>query len=131
MYTKQPLYFAGLVICGTLLGCCAWSVGVAATQPYPNRLVKVITDSPGGPIDIIARAMGDKLAGSLKQPFVIENRAGAGGNLGAEAIARSVPDGYTLGMVLGTTLTVNASLFKKLPFNPDRDFRPIAITTTS
>src|SRR5262249_34390095 len=107
----------------------AWPVGA---QPYPNRLVKVIQpDAAGGPIDIVARALADKLAANLKQPFIIENRPGAGGNLGAEVIARSVPDGYTLGMVLSSTLTVNPSLFKKLPFDPDKDFRPIAIATTS
>jgi tripartite-type tricarboxylate transporter receptor subunit TctC len=68
---------------------------------------------------------------SLKQPIVIENRPGAGGNVGAEAIARARPDGYTLGVVLGTTLTVNPSVYKKLPFDPDKDFRPLSIITTS
>jgi tripartite-type tricarboxylate transporter receptor subunit TctC len=127
---RRSLHVATAFLAIALFECGPWPVG-AVVQSYPNRLVKVITDAPGGPIDIIARAMGDKLAASLKQPFIIENRTGAGGNLGAEAIARSVPDGHTLGMVLGTTLTVNPSLFKKLPFDPDRDFRPIAITTTS
>jgi tripartite-type tricarboxylate transporter receptor subunit TctC len=114
------------------LGCGVWSVSAAPEQPYPNRLIKLIVPfEAGGPLDIIARALADKLSVSLKQPFVIENRPGAGGNIGANAIARAAPDGYTLGLVLGTTLTVNPSLFKKLPFDPDADFRPISIVTTS
>jgi tripartite-type tricarboxylate transporter receptor subunit TctC len=131
MGARSSSQFGGILLACVTLGCAQWSVGAAVAQPYPNRLVKIITDAPGGPIDIIARAIGDKLAGRLKQPFMIENRAGAGGNLGTEAIARSMPDGYTLGMVLSTTLTANPSLFKKLPFDPNKDFRPIAITTTS
>jgi tripartite-type tricarboxylate transporter receptor subunit TctC len=127
MGAKAPAHLVGFLLACVALGCDA-----AVAQPYPNRLVKVITDgAAGAPIDIIARAIADKLASSLKQPFMIENRPGAGGNLGVEAIARSVPDGYTLGVVLNSTLTVNPSLFKKLPFDPERDFRPIAITTTS
>ena len=114
------------------LGCGLWSAGAAAAQPYPNRLIKLVVPfAAGGPIDIIARAIADKLSVSLKQPFVIENRPGAGGNIGTEVVARAAPDGYTLGMVLGTTLTVNPSLYKKLPFDPDKDFRPISIVTTT
>jgi len=123
---------ASAQLAGFLLACVTLGCGAAVAEPYPNRLVKLITDGgPGAPIDIIARAIADKLASSLKQPFMVENRPGAGGNLGVEAIARSMPDGYTLGLVLNSTLTVNPSLFKKLPFDPDKDFRPIAITTTS
>jgi len=129
MIAKRSSYFATVLLTIAMVECGSWPVGA---QPYPNRLVRVIQpDVAGGPIDIVARAIADKLAASLKQPFMIENRPGAGGNLGAEAIARSVPDGYTLGMVLNSTLTVNPGLFRKLPFDPDKDFRPIAITTTS
>ena len=74
--------------------------------------------SAGGPLDIIARLVADKLSASLKQPFVIENRPGAGGNIGTEVVARAAPDGYTLGMVLGTTLTVNPSLYQEAPIRP-------------
>jgi tripartite-type tricarboxylate transporter receptor subunit TctC len=124
--------FTGVFLAATALGCNPWSAGVASAQGYPNHIVKFVVPSvPGGPLDIAARAIADKLSASLKQPFVIENRPSAGGNLGTEAIARAAPDGYTLGMVLNTTLTVNPSLFKKLPFDPDKDFRTIAITTKS
>jgi tripartite-type tricarboxylate transporter receptor subunit TctC len=106
-------------------------IGSAAAQSYPNRLIKLVVPFPaGGPLDITARAIADKMSGSLKQPFMIENRPGAGGNIGTELVAKAAPDGYTLGMVLGTTLTVNPSLYSKLPFDPDKDFRQIAIVTT-
>jgi tripartite-type tricarboxylate transporter receptor subunit TctC len=101
-------------------------------QTYPSRPVKMIVPfSAGGPLDVVARAVSDKLSVSLKQPFVIENRAGAGGNLGSEVVAKAAPDGYTLLMVLATTLTANPSLYKKLPFDPDKDLRPISIMTNS
>jgi tripartite-type tricarboxylate transporter receptor subunit TctC len=104
---------------------------LAAAEDYPNRPIKIVVPfAAGGALDITTRAIADKLSISLKQPVVIVNRPGAGGNLGNEAIAKSTPDGYTLGMVLGTTLTVNPSLYGKLPFDPDQDIRPIAIVAT-
>jgi tripartite-type tricarboxylate transporter receptor subunit TctC len=109
-----------------------WSAGSAAPQAYPNRLIKVVVASvAGGLADIVARAIGDKLSINLKQPVVIENHPGAGGNIGTEAVAKAAPDGYTLGHALSTVLTVNPSLYKKLPFDPDKDFRPISIVTTT
>src|SRR5688572_15069777 len=128
MGPKRSLHFAGLFFASMALGYGAWPVGAAAQQPYPNRLIKFIHPYvAGGPTDIVTRAIAEKMSISLKQPIVIENRPGAGGNIGTEAIARAAPDGYTLGVVLGTTLTVNPSLYKKLPFDPDRDFRLVAI----
>jgi tripartite-type tricarboxylate transporter receptor subunit TctC len=78
---------------------------------------------------MVARAVGDGLAASLKQPFILENRAGAAGNLGTEAAARAMPDGYTLLIVLGTTLTANRWLYEPLPFDSLNDFRPLSILT--
>jgi tripartite-type tricarboxylate transporter receptor subunit TctC len=125
-------HFTGVFLAAAVIGCSPWPVGAASAQAYPNHMIKLVVPAvAGGPLDITARAISDKLSTSLKQPFVIENRPSAGGNLGTEAIARAAPDGYTLGMVLNTTLTVNPSLFKKLPFDPDKDFRTIAITTKS
>jgi tripartite-type tricarboxylate transporter receptor subunit TctC len=104
----------------------------AAAQPYPSRPVKVIVPfAAGGPLDIVARAVSDKLSASTKQPFVMENRAGAGGNLGADAAAKAAPDGYTLLMTLSTALTANPSLYKKLPFQPLVDFRPLSVLANS
>jgi tripartite-type tricarboxylate transporter receptor subunit TctC len=123
-------HFAGMLVAGVALGWGVWSVSIVAAQPYPDRIVKLIVPTvAGGPNDIIARAVADKLSVSLKQSFVIENRPGAGGNIGAELTARAVPDGYTLGLMLDTILTVNPSLYKKMPFDPDKDFRPISILT--
>ena len=129
MSTKRFPHFVGLLIASVALG--MWAASDAAPQPYPNRLIKLVVPfDAGGPNDIIARAVADKLSVSLKQSFVIENRPGVGGNIGTNVIAKAAPDGYTLGLALNTTLTVNPSLYKKLPFDPDRDFRPISIVTT-
>ena len=72
--------------------------------------------------DLIARVIADKLSAKLKQTFIVENRPGAAGNLGAAAVANAVPDGHTLLVALGTTFTVNPSVYKSLPYDPERDF---------
>ncbi len=79
----------------------------------------------------MARAVSDKLSASLKQPFIMENRGGAGGNLGTEAAAKAAPDGYTLLMSLSTTLTANPALYSKLPFDPLKDFRALSVMANS
>jgi tripartite-type tricarboxylate transporter receptor subunit TctC len=132
MIAKRCSRFTSLFLAIAALGCGPWLAGKAAAQPYPNRLIKLIVPfAAGGPLDITARAIADKMSVSLKQPFVIENRPGAGGNIGTELIAKAAPDGYTLGITLGTTLTANPSLYGKLPFDPDKDIRPISIVSTS
>jgi tripartite-type tricarboxylate transporter receptor subunit TctC len=132
MIGKRCSRFTSVFLAIAALGCGPWLAAGAAAQPYPNRLIKLIVPfAAGGPLDITARAIADKMSVSLKQPFVIENRPGAGGNIGTELIAKAAPDGYTLGMVLGTTLTANPSLYSKLPFDPDKDIRPISIVSTS
>src|SRR5262245_56475515 len=104
----------------------------AQAETYPARPVKLIVPfAAGGPLDLAARGLGDKFAASLKQPFVMETRPGAGGNIGTEAAAKAAPDGYTLLMVLSGTLTANPALYGKLPFDPEVDFRPISLVTTS
>jgi tripartite-type tricarboxylate transporter receptor subunit TctC len=96
-------------------------------QTYPSRPVKLVVPFPGGgPLDFTARLLAEKLATATKQPFVVENRLGASGNLGTEAVAKAAPDGYTLLFVLETPLTVSPSLYPKLAFDPSRDFTPIA-----
>lgn len=127
MITKRSLLMA--MAAG---GCSLATALPALAQSYPSRLIKVIVPySAGGPADIIARSVADKLSASLKQTFIVENRPGAAGNLGTESVVKAAPDGYTLGVILGTTLTANPSLYKSAQFEPERDLRPIAILTTS
>jgi tripartite-type tricarboxylate transporter receptor subunit TctC len=98
----------------------------ALAQGYPTKPVRIIVPySAGGPADIYARFLGDRLQKSLGQPFVVENRPGAGALIGTEAVAKSAPDGYTL-LMMSNTHTVNESLFTKKPYSLMRDFAPIA-----
>ena len=99
----------------------------AIAQGYPSRAVRIVVPFPaGGPLDFTARLLADKFSASAKQPFVVENRPGAAGSLGTDAVAKAAPDGYTLLLVLDTPLTVNPWLYSKLPFDPVRDFTPIS-----
>ena len=101
---------------------------LAASQDYPSRPIRLIVPfPPGGSTDILARALGDKLAQGLGQPVVIDNRPGAGGSIGAEAVARAAPDGYTLMMGHLGTLAVNPSIYKSLPYDPVRSFAPVSL----
>src|SRR4051812_6742275 len=104
----------------------------AAAQPptYPVKPVRVIVTTVPGPLDTFARIICDKLATALKQPLVIENKAGAGGNIGAEIVAKSPPDGYTLLFALDTTFTVNPSIYKTMPFELAKDFIVISVPVT-
>jgi tripartite-type tricarboxylate transporter receptor subunit TctC len=99
---------------------------VARAQAYPSRPVRVIVPFPAGQAtDTIARLMGQSLSERLAQPFVIENRTGAGGNIGTESVVRATPDGYTL-LLVGMSNAMNATLYKKLNFNFIREIAPVA-----
>jgi tripartite-type tricarboxylate transporter receptor subunit TctC len=101
-----------------------------AASHYPNRAVKIIVSAPpGGGLDIAARVIADRLTKMWGQPFVVENRPGAGGNLGAEAVAQAEPDGYTLLAAQPAPLTTNIVMYKKLSFDPAA-FVPLAIMTS-
>jgi tripartite-type tricarboxylate transporter receptor subunit TctC len=103
----------------------------ALAQGYPTRPVTMVVPFPaGGPLDFTARLLAEKLSQSLKQPFIIENRAGVAGNIGTEAVAKAAPDGHTLLLVLDTPLTAHPALYSKLPFDPDRDLAPISIVAS-
>ena len=98
----------------------------AQTSDYPNRPVRVIVAfTAGGTTDLIARAVGQKLSERLKQPFVIDNRPGGGGNIGTEIAARATPDGYTLIVDSVGPIAINPTLYKKLNINPLTDLVPI------
>ena len=127
---RVPSKALQMFLTGVCLG--LFAVAVAQAQTYPSRPVKVIVPfAAGGPLDIVVRAVSEKLSASLKQPFIIENRVGAGGNIGADAAAKSPPDGYTLLMTLGTAITANPSLYRKLPFDPLVDFRALSVLGNS
>jgi tripartite-type tricarboxylate transporter receptor subunit TctC len=101
-------------------------------QSYPTRPVRVVVPfAAGGPLDLVGRAVFEQLSASLKQPFVMENRTGAGGNIGTEAVVKAAPDGYTLLFVLSGTLTANPALYRKLPFDVAKDLRPISLLAAS
>lgn len=124
---KFPLFFlrtAALTLTAVACG--------AQAQTYPAKPVRIIVPfAPGGSTDIVARALGAKASESLGQSIVIENRAGAGGNIGAEAAAKAAADGYTLFMGHVGTLAINPALYRKLPYDPIRDFAPITLAIAS
>ena len=107
------------------------SMGEACAQAgYPTRSIRFIVPyPPGGPTDLMARSMSGRLSEALGQTVVVDNRAGAGGNVGAEIAAKSPPDGYTLLMGAISTHSINASLYSKLAFDPVKDFAPVTQAT--
>jgi tripartite-type tricarboxylate transporter receptor subunit TctC len=101
---------------------------VTAQTTYPTRPVTlVVAFTPGGPSDVLSRIVGRKLEQILGQPFVIDNRPGAGGNIAAEMVAHAAPDGHTLLMGNNSILATNAALYKKINFDPEKDFAPISL----
>ena len=105
-----------------------WSAGVFA-QAYPAKPIRLIVPyPPGGGTDFFARLVGAKMSEHIGQPIVVENRPGAATIIGAEAAARAAPDGYTVLLADSTTLAVNPSLYRKLPYDPQKDFLPISMT---
>ncbi len=115
-----------------LLGAFAlWAVGASA-QPYPSRPIKlIVADSAGGAPDQLARLVAQKLSESLGQPFVVDNRAGAGGVLGADVVAKSAADGYTLLLTTTAIYAILPNLRKDLPYDPVKDFLPISRIATA
>jgi tripartite-type tricarboxylate transporter receptor subunit TctC len=98
----------------------------AQAQAFPSKALTIVVPfSAGGTTDILARVVGQYMAKDLGQPVIIDNRAGAGGNIGAQMVARAAPDGYTLLMGTVGTHAINQSLYKKMPFDPIKDFAPI------
>jgi len=101
---------------------------LASAQAYPTRAIKIIVPAPpGGAIDTIARVVGDKLALSMGQPVIVDNRPGASNNLGTDVLAKSPADGYTIGIV-GGSHNINKYLFKSLGWDPEKSFEPIVYT---
>lgn len=102
----------------------AWS---QAAPAYPSKAIRIVVPFPaGGTSDILSRAIGQKLTEEWKQPVIVDNRPGAGANIGAEIVVKSPPDGYTL-LAASTIHTINPSLYRKLGYDPVRDFTPITL----
>jgi tripartite-type tricarboxylate transporter receptor subunit TctC len=105
--------------------------GVARAQDYPSQPVRfVVPFAPGGTTDVLARLVGEKLSASLGQQFVVDNQAGAGGNIGTAQVAKAKPDGYTLLMGTVGTHAINASIYPRLPYDPIKDFAPVTLVAT-
>ncbi len=99
----------------------------AAAQPYPDKAIKLVVPfAPGGSVDIVGRILAQSLGEELKQSIVVENRAGAGGNIGFEAVAHAKPDGYTL-LMASSNLAVNVSLYRTIGYDPLKDFAPVTL----
>jgi tripartite-type tricarboxylate transporter receptor subunit TctC len=110
----------------------AVSTSRAAAQAYPTKPIRLIVPfPPGGGTDILARVLGNRLSQTFGQPVVVENKPGAGGNIGVDAVAKAAPDGYTL--VLGQTsnLAINPTLYPRLPYDPLKDLAPIALVASA
>ena len=115
-----------------LLGLFAFHSGESHAQTWPSRPIQILVSfGAGGTADIIARIIGEKLSTALGQPVVIDNRPGAGGNVGAAAVARAAPDGYTLLMSGSPTHSVGPFLFKNLSYDPMRDVPPVAMVAVA
>lgn len=115
-----------LLIAATIAACLA-TAGIVSAQTFPTKTVRIVVpQAPGGASDALARIIGQRLSERWQQPVVVENRAGAGGVIGTDVVAKSAPDGYTLLLAYDGTHAVNASLYKSLPFDPAKDFSTVA-----
>src|SRR6187399_2864221 len=118
---RDVLHYGTAAVAGAL------AAPAIAQAPWPNRPIKIVcTYPPGGLTDVFARAYGEHVSQKLGQPVVVENKAGAAGAIGAEIVKQSPPDGYTLMFTNSTTMMQNKVLFKKLPYDPDKDFTLVA-----
>lgn len=120
-----------MIITRTILFIFAMLAIVAQAETYPSKSIRVVVPyPPGGTPDILIRELGPKLTAALGQQIIVENRPGAGGNIGSEVVAKAAPDGYTL--VMGTTAThsINQALYKKLAYDPVKDFVAVALIAT-
>src|SRR5467141_4770296 len=110
--------------------CLMLFVSIAAAQTYPTRQITLVVPfAPGGPADFLGRLIGQKMSEDLGQQIVVDNRPGANTIIGAQAVAKAAPDGYTLLMAIDSTLVMNQFMHKNLPYDPFSDFAPITLTT--
>ena len=103
-------------------------IGLAQAQSYPAKPIRfIVSFPPGGSADLISRAIAPKMGDKLGQPVVVENRAGAGGMIGVDAVAKAAPDGHTIGLAAAGALTTNIHLYPTMPFHPEKDLAPISM----
>ncbi len=123
---RRLIRFAGAALAAALLSLPAFG------QPYPSRPVKIVVSFPPGTTpDTVARVVAPKLQEALGQPVVVENRAGAGGNVAVDAVAKSAPDGYTLVVSTNAALATNKVLYDNLPYDPERDLSAISLLASA
>jgi tripartite-type tricarboxylate transporter receptor subunit TctC len=123
-------WIARITLVAALLAAAPAAAQESEAASYPNRSIRIVVPFPaGGPADIIARILGQKMSEDWKQPVIIENRAGANTILGAQAVAKAPPDGYTLLLAIDSTLVMNQFLYRNLPYDPFVDFAPITSIT--
>jgi tripartite-type tricarboxylate transporter receptor subunit TctC len=121
---NRRLALAGIALTATVF----IAMPASAQSSWPNKPVRIVVPfAPGGTTDILARAVAPELAKAFGQPFVVDNRAGAGGNVGADLVAKAPADGYTLLMGTVGTHGINKSIYAKMPFDPQKDFAPITL----
>ena len=126
MQTRRTVIHLASAICA--LGLTGQALAQTTAAKYPDKPVKVIVAlAAGGSVDMIARTLGQKLQTSMGQPFMVDNRAGASGQIGMPAVKQSPPDGYTLTVSPASFLTTNKSVFKALPYDPEADFSPVSL----
>ncbi|MEY4598256.1 MAG: hypothetical protein RLZZ445_1053, partial [Pseudomonadota bacterium] len=112
-----------------LLAASVLSLPIEAATAFPNKPIRIIVAyTPAGTTDILARAIGQKMSETWGQPVIVDNRAGAAGNIGTEVAARSTPDGHTLIMGTAGTHGINVSLYRKLSWHPVNDFAPVSLS---
>jgi tripartite-type tricarboxylate transporter receptor subunit TctC len=127
---KTPLKTAAAT-CSALVVAFFVALPAATAQTYPAKPVRIVAGfPPGGAADLLARVVAERLSAGMGQPFVVENRTGAAGTIGADAVAKAAPDGYTLLLGVTASQTIAPSIYKSLPYDSARDFRPIALVAT-
>jgi len=128
MKSEKGVWFKVILPRSSFILCCIIAGGAAMAQPYPVKPVRLVLPyPPGGGSDTIARPLAQKMTESLGQQVVVENRGGANGNIAMEYVARSAPDGYTFVFCLNAQLAINPGLYRKLPYDPVRDYAPISL----
>jgi tripartite-type tricarboxylate transporter receptor subunit TctC len=128
--TRQIAFFVVSVV--SVVTGLAFNTPEAQAQPYPSKPIRFVVPYPaGGPLDTIARLLGAKVAESTKQPVIVDNKPGAGGNIGADIVAKSPADGYTILMGAVATHAINPTLYKSIPYDAIRDFAPVTQVATT